>query len=292
MTEAAGKVYENYDIKRLLAFLPHRYPFLLVDRIVEARGDEYGVGIKNVTFNEPQFQGHFPGSPVMPGVLLIEGMAQTAGALCVASQAVGAKPSVVYLMTIDKAKFRKPVVPGDQVRFHMTRIAKRRNMWWFRGEAKVDGVLVLRSGSVGDAGARNESDAIHPTAVVEDGARLGVGRRDRAVLPSLAARSTLGDGVRLVSHVSVAGDTAVGARTRIFPFASIGHPPQDLKYRGEPVRLIDRRGLPDPRRRDDESGHRGRRRRDNRRPALRCFSPTRMSRMTAASARASSCPTM
>ena len=84
MNEASGQVYETYDIKRLLDLLPHRYPFLLVDRIVEARGDEYGVGIKNVTINEPHFQGHFPENPVMPGVLLIEGMAQTAGALCVA----------------------------------------------------------------------------------------------------------------------------------------------------------------------------------------------------------------
>ena len=81
----------------------------------------------------------------MPGVLLIEAMAQTAGALCVASQENSGSPSVVYLMTIDKAKFRKPVVPGDQVRFHMTRIAKRRNMWWFRGEAKVDGALVCEA---------------------------------------------------------------------------------------------------------------------------------------------------
>jgi 3-hydroxyacyl-[acyl-carrier-protein] dehydratase len=142
MDETAGQVFETFDIQRLLAMLPHRYPMLLVDRIVDARGDEYGVGIKNVSFNEPQFQGHFPERPVMPGVLLIEGMAQTAGALCVASRAAGAKPSVVYLMTIDKVKFRKPVVPGDQVRYHMTRIAKRRNMWWFRGEAKVEGALV------------------------------------------------------------------------------------------------------------------------------------------------------
>ncbi len=81
-----GEPLRAYDIQRLLAHLPHRYPFLLVDRIVEARGDEYGVGIKNVTFNEPHFQGHFPGRPIMPGVLLIEGMAQTAGALCVASR--------------------------------------------------------------------------------------------------------------------------------------------------------------------------------------------------------------
>jgi 3-hydroxyacyl-[acyl-carrier-protein] dehydratase len=144
MNETA-RVLESFDIQRLLKALPHRYPFLLVDRIVDARGDEYGVGIKNVTVNEPQFQGHFPGRPVMPGVLLIEAMAQTAGALCVASQAEGSPPSVVYLMTIDKAKFRKPVVPGDQVRLHMTRIAKKRNMWWFRGEAKVDGALVCEA---------------------------------------------------------------------------------------------------------------------------------------------------
>jgi 3-hydroxyacyl-[acyl-carrier-protein] dehydratase len=141
MSDVGGQTYEAYDIKRLLALLPHRYPFLLVDRIIEAKRDESGIGIKNVTFNEPHFQGHFPENPVMPGVLLIEGMAQTAGALCVASQPAGSKPSVVYLMTVDKAKFRKPVVPGDQVRFHMTRIAKRRNMWWFRGEARVDGQL-------------------------------------------------------------------------------------------------------------------------------------------------------
>jgi 3-hydroxyacyl-[acyl-carrier-protein] dehydratase len=144
MEEAVGRTIETYDIRRLLAFLPHRYPMLLVDRIVEARGDEYCVGVKNVTFNEPQFQGHFPERPVMPGVLLIEGMAQTAGALCVASQA-GVRPSVVYLMTIDGVKFRKPVTPGDQVRYHMTRTARRRNMWWYRGEAMVDGVLVCEA---------------------------------------------------------------------------------------------------------------------------------------------------
>jgi len=145
MSETTGQTIESYDIQKLLTLLPHRYPFLLVDRIVEARADEYGVGIKNVTANEPQFQGHFPGRPVMPGVLLIEAMAQTAGALCVSSQKGGGAPSVVYLMTIDKAKFRKPVVPGDQVKLHMTRIAKKRNMWWFRGEAKVDGALVCEA---------------------------------------------------------------------------------------------------------------------------------------------------
>ncbi|MBV8472234.1 MAG: 3-hydroxyacyl-ACP dehydratase FabZ [Hyphomicrobiales bacterium] len=145
MSEPVGLTFESFDIQRLLASLPHRYPMLLVDRIIDVRGDEYGVGIKNVTFNEPQFQGHFPNRPVMPGVLMIEGMAQTAGAMCVASLGNDRKPSVVYLMTVDKVKFRKPVVPGDQIRYHMTRMSKRRNMWWFQGEAKVDDALVCEA---------------------------------------------------------------------------------------------------------------------------------------------------
>ncbi len=136
---------EAVDIQRLMQLLPHRYPFLLVDRIVQARGDEFGIGIKNVTINEPQFTGHFPDRPVFPGVLLIEGMAQTAGALCVMAKLGGSKPPLVYFMTIDKAKFRKPVVPGDRVEFHMTRVNQRRNIWWYQGKAMVDGALVAEA---------------------------------------------------------------------------------------------------------------------------------------------------
>ena len=145
MAEPAPQTLETLDIQRLLASLPHRYPFLLVDRIIEVRGDESGIGIKNVTINEPQFQGHFPERPVMPGVLLIEGMAQTAGALCIHAHGGGAKPPLVYFMTIDKAKFRKPVTPGDRVEFHMTKTARRRDMWWFKGRALVDGKLVCEA---------------------------------------------------------------------------------------------------------------------------------------------------
>jgi 3-hydroxyacyl-[acyl-carrier-protein] dehydratase len=145
MEAGPGQTFESYDIQRLLTLLPHRYPFMLVDRIVEARGDEFCVGIKNVTANEPQFMGHFPGRPVMPGVLVLEAMAQTAGALCAASQNIQGTYSQVLLMTIDKAKFRKLVVPGDQLRLHMSKINKRRSIWWFRGEAKVDGALVCEA---------------------------------------------------------------------------------------------------------------------------------------------------
>lgn len=142
--KTTGETLESFDILKLLSYLPHRYPFLLVDRIVDAKGDDSCIGVKNVTFNEPQFQGHFPEKPVMPGVLLIEGMAQTAGALCVHASK-SARPKIVYFMTIDKAKFRKPVGPGDVVEFHMTKTAQRRNMWWYRGEAKVKGVIVCEA---------------------------------------------------------------------------------------------------------------------------------------------------
>ena len=145
MIDAPGTTLDAVDIMKLLAYLPHRYPFLLVDRIVDAKGDASCIGIKNVTFNEPQFQGHFPEQPVMPGVLLIEGMAQTAGALCVHAGTAGSSPKMVYFMTIDKAKFRKPVIPGDTVEFHMVKTHQRRNMWWYRGEARVRGQLVCEA---------------------------------------------------------------------------------------------------------------------------------------------------
>lgn len=141
----SGETLEAIGIREILAALPHRYPFLLVDRIIEIRADEHGIGIKNVTANEPQFLGHFPNNPVMPGVLVLEGMAQTAGTLCIRAISGQGKPKLVYFLTIDKAKFRQPVIPGDVLEYHMTRIRRRKNMWWFRGEAKVGGQLVAEA---------------------------------------------------------------------------------------------------------------------------------------------------
>lgn len=142
----APKTLMTADIMQIMAYLPHRYPFLLVDKIIDIDGDNSCIGIKNVTANEPQFTGHFPTRPIFPGVLLIEGMAQTAGAICVASKTVdGSAPKEVYFMTIDKAKFRKPVQPGDVVEYHMTKTAYRRNMWWYHGEARVDGQVVAHA---------------------------------------------------------------------------------------------------------------------------------------------------
>ncbi len=145
MSESLVQTLESFDIAKILASLPHRYPLLLVDRIVSIDGDKSCVGIKNVTFNEPHFQGHFPGRPVMPGVLIIEGMAQTAGAICIAAAGGEGPPPVVYFMTIDKAKFRKPVLPGDRLEYHMTRTNQRRSMHWFSGRAMVDGQVVAEA---------------------------------------------------------------------------------------------------------------------------------------------------
>jgi 3-hydroxyacyl-[acyl-carrier-protein] dehydratase len=145
MDEAVTQTLDTIDIMRLLESLPHRYPFLLVDRIIQVQGDESGVGIKNVTINEPQFQGHFPERPVMPGVLLIEGMAQTAGALCINAHPSLRPAPIVYFVGIEKAKFRKPVLPGDRVEFHMTKLNQKRGIWWYKGRALVDGQLVCEA---------------------------------------------------------------------------------------------------------------------------------------------------
>lgn len=133
------------DISRLMKLLPHRFPFLLVDRMFDMDRDESAVGLKNVTINEPFFQGHFPEYPVMPGVLIIEGLAQTAGALCVHSLGESYTPHLVYFMGIDRAKFRKPVVPGDQLYFHVKKMRNRGRAWRFFGEAKVEGKTVAEA---------------------------------------------------------------------------------------------------------------------------------------------------
>lgn len=145
---------EAADIMELMALLPHRYPFLLVDRIVDIRGDESAIGLKNVTANEPHFQGHFPHRPIMPGVLIIEGMAQTAGAICLRKTRRDGPPQLVYFMSIDQARFRKPVVPGDRLEYHVVKLRERANVWKFSCEARVDGERVadaVLTAMVGDA---------------------------------------------------------------------------------------------------------------------------------------------
>lgn len=147
MTDAGSekKGLATADIRRVLELLPHRYPFLMVDRIIDMDRDESAVGIKAVSVNEPFFQGHFPRFPVMPGVLIIEGLAQTAGALCVHHLGATYKPQLVYFMGIDRAKFRKPVLPGDLLHYHVRKNRSRGRAWRFYGEAKVNGQIVAEA---------------------------------------------------------------------------------------------------------------------------------------------------
>ena len=132
------------DITQIQAILPHRYPFLLVDRIIEYEPNRRVVGIKNVTLNEPFFEGHFPGAPVMPGVLIVEAMAQTAGVVMLASLP-DRESKLVFFTGIDGAKFRRPVVPGDQLRLELTVLKLRPRYIKLRGEAYVDGQLVAEA---------------------------------------------------------------------------------------------------------------------------------------------------
>ncbi len=132
---------EIIDIRGIMNKIPHRYPLLLVDRILSFEKGKKAVGLKNVTINEPFFQGHFPGAPVMPGVLIVESMAQTAGVLVVHTMGVEGEGKLVYFMTIDNAKFRKPVTPGDSIHIHVEVLKSRGPVWKFKGEAMVDGQL-------------------------------------------------------------------------------------------------------------------------------------------------------
>ncbi|MBL8630272.1 MAG: 3-hydroxyacyl-ACP dehydratase FabZ [Rhodospirillaceae bacterium] len=133
------------DIHRIVQMIPHRYPFLLVDRLLEVMPGESAVGLKNVTINEPFFQGHFPNRPVMPGVLIIEAMAQTAAVIVVSQLGQSAEGRLVYFMSIENARFRKPVEPGDQLKIYCKKERQRANVWKFSGEAKVDGVVVAEA---------------------------------------------------------------------------------------------------------------------------------------------------
>jgi 3-hydroxyacyl-[acyl-carrier-protein] dehydratase len=134
-----------FDIAQIMEAIPHRYPFLLIDKIVDVVKGETAVGIKNVTINEPFFPGHFPQKPVMPGVLILEAMAQTAGVLAIDFLGDDAKGKVVYFMGIDGAKFRQPVVPGDQLHLKVTKTRGGGAVWKFDAVATVDGTMVAQA---------------------------------------------------------------------------------------------------------------------------------------------------
>ena len=145
MDENTGPDAAMVDIIGIMKAIPHRYPILLIDRVVELVPDQSAVGIKNVSVNEPFFVGHFPNHPVMPGVLIIESMAQTSAVLGVKTLGPEAAGKVVYFMSIDGAKFRRPVVPGDQMRVEVVKQRRRGPVWRFQGTARVDGVVVAQA---------------------------------------------------------------------------------------------------------------------------------------------------
>tara|TARA_B100001964_G_scaffold243389_1_gene321225 strand:+ start:2944 stop:3414 length:471 start_codon:yes stop_codon:yes gene_type:complete len=144
-SESIPEKVEDIDIVRIMDMIPHRYPFLMIDKITEVIPDVSAIGIKNVTINEPFFQGHFPGHPVMPGVLIIEAMAQTSGVLVIETMGAQSEGKLVYFMSVDKARFRKPVTPGDTLSISVTKVQNRGPVWKFNGEARVGDTLMAEA---------------------------------------------------------------------------------------------------------------------------------------------------
>ncbi len=140
-----NKTLTSLSLQEIMKCLPQRYPFLMLDKVIEIDGHMSAIGIKNVTFNEPIFQGHFPGEPIFPGVLIIEGMAQTAGAIVIAEQLELNKKFSVYMLSIDKARFRKPVIPGDRLEYHLQLIQRRRTIGRYYAKAIVEGQIVAEA---------------------------------------------------------------------------------------------------------------------------------------------------
>ena len=140
-----GRIVKSKDVMEIMQMIPHRYPFLLIDRVVDIIPHVSAVGIKNVSIGEAVFQGHFPRQPVLPGVLIIEAMAQTAAVFVVETLEGAAAGKLVYFMSVDGARFRRPVFPGDVLKIHVSKLQNRRNVWKFRGEAKVDGQLMAEA---------------------------------------------------------------------------------------------------------------------------------------------------
>ena len=144
-TLETGSTVEAIDVHRIMEMIPHRYPFLMIDRVVDIIPGAKATGVKNVTINEPYFAGHFPERPVMPGVLIIEAMAQTAAVFVVHTLGTESEGKLVYFMSVDGARFRKPVEPGDQLHVEVTKQRSRGNVWKFSGKATVDGTLVAEA---------------------------------------------------------------------------------------------------------------------------------------------------
>jgi UDP-N-acetylglucosamine acyltransferase len=223
------------DLAGLIRQIPSQYPFVLVDRVLEHDPAGRLVALKNVTGSEEFFEGHFPGEPVMPGVLLMEGLAQAAG-IWLLQDAPDPRRLEVHLVGIDDAKFRRPAVPGDQLRLEVRVLRRRGALCRVRGEVRAgehrvaEANLLLQVATL-PAAAVDETARVAPGAVLAPGVRVG----PYAVV---GPQVRVGKGTVIDAHAVLGGDTVIGERNHFYPFCSVGLEPQDLKFKGEPTRLV------------------------------------------------------
>jgi UDP-N-acetylglucosamine acyltransferase len=227
---------EAVDFDALARLLPQRYPHRLIDRVVAYEAGTRLVARKGVTAGEPFFAGHFPGWPVMPGVLMCEALAQASALLVARSDPPPAAGATLTLTGLERVRFRQPVVPGDVLEIEVGVVERSAEAWRFRGRVRVGDVVVAETDFALGVHVP-AATAIHPTAVIAAGAALGIGV---AVGPYavVGPHVQIGDRTTIGPHAVLDGRTTIGADNRIFQFASIGAEPQDLKYRGEPSRLV------------------------------------------------------
>jgi UDP-N-acetylglucosamine acyltransferase len=223
----------SIDIERLVRQIPSQYPFVLVDRVVEHDPKGRLVAIKNVTGSEEFFEGHFPGEPVMPGVLLMESLAQAAG-IWLLQGSPDPQRLEVHLVGIDEAKFRRPAVPGDQLQLEVSVLHRRGRLCRVKGDVKTGSHRVAEAKLL--LQVKELSQSIHPTALVSPSAKLGAGVHIGAYAV-VGANVEVGEGTIIEHHAVVEGPTRLGRDNRLFPFCSVGLAPQDLKYHGETTRL-------------------------------------------------------
>jgi UDP-N-acetylglucosamine acyltransferase len=232
--EATTADGEPVDARLLARLLPQRYPLQLIDRVVACEDGRRLVARKGVTAGEPFFAGHFPGRPMMPGVLLCEALAQ-ASALLIARTTPPAADATLCLRGLERTRFRQPVVPGDVLEVEVRVLSHDASEWRFRGQVRV-GTTIVAETDFRVSETPTAAAAVHPTAIIAPGAELGVGVRIGPYVV-VGPHVRIGDGTTVGPHAVLDGHTTIGAENRVFQFASIGAEPQDLKYRGEPSRL-------------------------------------------------------
>ena len=224
------------DIKEIMQIVPHRFPFLLIDRIIELEDGKRAVAIKNVTMNEPFFQGHFPGHPIMPGVLICEAIAQVGVVMSLRDPAN--EGGLIYFAGIDNVRFRRPVVPGDQLRIEVETMWKRGALGKMRGKALVGKDIAVEGEFMFSLAEKDAGGAkIHPTATVHRTAVLGK-NVEIGAYTLIGPEVKIGEGTKIGPHCIISRWATIGKENKIYQGVSIGAPPQDVKYKGEKGEII------------------------------------------------------